>query len=524
MEYSSSKFDLPSFSTAVTQTTRPLTYTTVGSVYNPTTSIPLKPPTRRCRTQRYTETYSALPGDDFNSFLQTLVLKNQNPLSTPTTAKSIQQYSPLQQNYDRAVSPELDIESPVSYSFDMDPPSMRSGNLPPPCLVPATPIIDNHSNLAVSCPTVEDTDSVVSDDVLCKFGVRGLTNLASYTNPNQDRAKKVLARGRNAGINRADTPSSFSYTSSDYGKDRGSNMMNILSSGPGAPPPLTAGPPGQRQYRLSALDSTMKAMAGTVPYAQQISQVPEEQGHHAGSVYGTEDASFLDSVPASTGTSTPMRDATSMYGGGRQAGADILSASFPVRHATMDATVQMVETQPIEAIRKYYPDGLPPSLSSESIPVSDDWMDQHLAHHANSSITEKQSRFHEKVNRNFYSGINGLHKSMDQIMIEHNQTNFQKKLGVIGGERMRSKTLNRGMMSVEDANRMSKSHHAEALLNMAYASLLSYKDDSGWRSGFVKAEAHLVDEAASANNSLFDNPKKKPAPKRVLRRATRLGY
>lgn len=121
------------------------------------------------------------------------------------------------------------------------------------------------------------------------YSVKTLTNLASYPNPNQKMAQRCLDRAREtfkaAAENiRAASPSSsqpeFSgvgAASSSYFSNSGrdsseyyrvprnarmnsSTRSSVLSSGPGAPQPLTAGPPGQRHYKASTLEGPLRAL------------------------------------------------------------------------------------------------------------------------------------------------------------------------------------------------------------------------------------------------------------------------
>ncbi|KAJ4417590.1 hypothetical protein N0V82_006063 [Gnomoniopsis sp. IMI 355080] len=167
------------------------------------------------------------------------------------------------------------------------------------------------------------------------YSVKTLTNLASYPNPNQKMAQRCLDRARETfkaaaentrptsnnssrpGFNGAG-PSSSSYLSgsgresSDYYSrvPRNSHMnsstrSSVLSNGPGAPQPLTAGPPGQRHYKASTLEGPLRALQESAqkPYSLIMAE----------SLLGTNppNPSVLSNLsrPASTKMSEASRDA-----------------------------------------------------------------------------------------------------------------------------------------------------------------------------------------------------------------------
>lgn len=122
------------------------------------------------------------------------------------------------------------------------------------------------------------------------YSVKTLTNLASYPNPNQKMAQRCLDRARETfkaaaenirpasnnsfrpGFNERDASSSSHFSSSGressehYSRVPRNAHMNsstrssVLSNGPGAPQPLTAGPPGQRHYKASTLEGPLRAL------------------------------------------------------------------------------------------------------------------------------------------------------------------------------------------------------------------------------------------------------------------------
>ncbi|KAL7796472.1 hypothetical protein V8C37DRAFT_408330 [Trichoderma ceciliae] len=333
------------------------TYTTAGTIYNPSSSQRLQPPTRRGRLLKSTSDTTGFPIDHTKlGYLRASL--SDLPLSVKLDYAILQlqnQYGPLQQNYDRAVSPvnspahkpRMAAQAPQPYLFHRRPYPNEPGHRSP-CL----PLFDkaNSKPAAVDISSSDDEDDT-STNALMNMTVKSLQNLASYPNPNQKSAQKALLRGTRpktgsslGGPSGLSTPSIFrsaspvggfapssdeisnalrhtlsapgalrqsyfevrarlrsnsrliaseSGPSADYqsmvesrfstpsinsdNTDPNSLTYMSLATGSGAPKPLTAGPPGQRQYRPSTFESTFKALS-TVPAASQgsIAEVEEE--------------------------------------------------------------------------------------------------------------------------------------------------------------------------------------------------------------------------------------------------------
>ncbi|PSS03246.1 hypothetical protein BD289DRAFT_421618 [Coniella lustricola] len=104
------------------------TYTTVGSVAKPQSNTPLQPPVRRGRALRWPPAVA----DDLAAFNQSLLanLPRGRPRSPATTASTLQHYTPLQQNSDRAIDPAIaNINSKDTPAFPFM--SMALGHLEP---------------------------------------------------------------------------------------------------------------------------------------------------------------------------------------------------------------------------------------------------------------------------------------------------------------------------------------------------------------------------------------------------------
>ncbi|KAL7916196.1 hypothetical protein GGI35DRAFT_25084 [Trichoderma velutinum] len=311
------------------------TYTTAGTIYNPNSSQRLQPPARRGRLLKLNSEASGFPLDAAKfgtprTMLSDAQLRSDANAKVPVAA-AIQQYSPLQQNYDRAVSPLISPHHEPrmsSQGLGRHDTSLRVRADSPPLS-----LFDNGKGKAIAINN--DSSSGDEDDIvnsaLMNMTVKSLQNLASYPNPNQKNAQKALLRGTRpkagsslgGGPSRLSTP--FTYRNDSQGGARissseeasmglrpilsepgvlyqrtqesrwrsrkmaseagasgtyhsafesrlstpSTNSDNTdpnplasmhLATGLGAPKPLTAGPPGQRQYRPSTFESTFKAL------------------------------------------------------------------------------------------------------------------------------------------------------------------------------------------------------------------------------------------------------------------------
>ncbi|KAM0248162.1 hypothetical protein ACHAQJ_009553 [Trichoderma viride] len=363
-ESSSPIFPIPSLAASASTSSQP-TYTTAGTIYNPSSSQRLQPPTRRGRLLKATSDITAHPSSNTYpifppdgqlgrsmplsvKFAQLLDLPqtSSTSLTLPPQSRQIP-YKPLQQNYDRAVSP---MNAPDQ--------EIKMQSMTPQLAIHIFDALRS-KGAAIDASSSDDEDATVTS-ALMNMTVKSLQNLASYPNPNQKSAQKALLRGTKpragsvlGGPSRLGTPSAYRNVSPIGGgvslrEETSSGLRHTLSdpatlrqhftmarprklarhvlseaapnagyqtvtassrlstpsihsdnsdpnpwasmslaTGVGAPKPLTAGPPGQRQYRPSTFESTFKALH-TTPTASQDSttQLQEEDDYHLlGSLY-----------------------------------------------------------------------------------------------------------------------------------------------------------------------------------------------------------------------------------------------
>ncbi|KAK4043827.1 hypothetical protein C8A01DRAFT_12687 [Parachaetomium inaequale] len=539
MDLASPSSDLSTGSSAGTEATQQPTYTTVGSIYNPKTTTPLQPPTRRPRTRRYPQPIQSPAGGTFMPFpdalLSALPLEDQAPPSPPTTASILRQYSPLQQNCDRAATPVTERENPVFADYNMSMPSIRSGNLPSPT-------------------GFESNGSVAAEDTLTsRITVKGLTSLASYPNPMQKAAQNTLARARaaNLDLSRPGTPSSLPSTTPDLSKDRLFNTYGVKPATAGPPQPLKAGPPGQRAFKPTTLESASRSLRveDQLPPALYQSRSPIGfQYNLDANILPTFDDDHDGIEGAGRQVQLPLderhhgavsRHPHEFTGFGRLA----TPSPFDTVPEALDGGRRKVhDTLPPEKIKHYFPGGFPSNYDGRHKPVPDDWHTKYPTAE-DRFMQETFSERMTKINRNFYAGTEGLVRNMEQIVRDHNYRCLENKVGVIGEERerLRGSHIERlgadgkvqpPALSVDEVHRMSEADVAKPLVNMAFATLLSYKEESesgasasnAWPSGFTKADDAWVDDTEEGNTSFFTKPKDDQLRKKKVPKKARRGY
>ncbi|CAP68160.1 uncharacterized protein PODANS_1_20250 [Podospora anserina S mat+] len=516
------------------------TYTTVGSIYNPSAAAPIQAPTRRPRTRRFPQPPESPLGDpfDFTDPLRAL-LKEKSPPSPPTTAAVLKQYTPLQQNYDRALSPINEQE----YLAMTMPPQFRSENLPPP---PPPPPPSPPPPPPTAPSVLDDEDGVASKDTLIssKMTVKSLTNLASYPNPMQKAAQKALARARPANIllSRSEIPSPLSSTTSDigFGRDRSTvnpaGLPSTASSGP--PRPLTAGPPGVRQFKRNGFDpTTSSARIGRLesqnetsaarplfPIGHQTKPSIIRQPFQAGVNYMALRDGDIRGHDAEHPSQLLQHNLSGNYGSTAQqsrASPDLRrsSSSTPFRPSDQDPKKGPVhDTLPPEKAMEYFPAGFPSNYDGQYTPRP--------------AVPSKFSPLDQEAQKQTQ---NQLDKQDQQI---HDSTNgrVQRPIGAIGAERERrrnaiDKAVSRKLDN-EDTTKMDSNEYAKPLLDRTYDALLKYRESgrsacpsNGWHPQFAEPDESLFDHSPEGNNSFFDDPRMEaPKKKKVAKPTRKLGY
>ncbi|KAF3768462.1 hypothetical protein M406DRAFT_71467 [Cryphonectria parasitica EP155] len=310
---SSSKSTIPSEQGQ--QASRQTTYTTVGSIFNPEVASQLPAPAQRGRAKRCPPIVS----DDIaalDQFVQANAPYEQRQPTPPSTATIMKEYSPLQQNRERAADPvaALTFQERIATEalMNMSKPTTPFHEGPPR---------DKHIRTPQDqvTPVRGGGNASGHDDQwsgnMRHHSVKALTNLASYPNRHQQAAQRVLDRGRKSARptptgpaahrgrpvtpayhmqnasgpgGQYSSPSSSSpwglrdhndYNHNDHhpahGHINNTSQPGGCSGGYGAPRPLTAGPPGQRQYKAATLEGPYRALQTLPP----VPPLPVDESH-----------------------------------------------------------------------------------------------------------------------------------------------------------------------------------------------------------------------------------------------------
>lgn len=562
------------------------TYTTAGTIYNPSSAQQLQPPVRRGRTLKWPAQGAAASELSLfpKSVLAGLPLKSQNLVTTPTSPRppQIPKYSPLQQNYDRAVSPltdhslespnELDVRS-ISSSSLLPSYSMDSNQASPIAAAMPTSVVKKHVD---ANSTDEEDDESSGENPLRGLTVKSLHNLASYPNPNQKRAQRALLRARpgatpapSAGnISRTATPSygAQTFEGFDVGID-GSHSpalfhsaktdpndilkmkagrsihdpdnswrsnctgpppglfpaatiqrdppqaayKSTLATGPGAPRPLTAGPPGHRQYRTPTFENMIKALNNGPK------EMPIDGRMFGQTTLGLQKHMTLETMRF-PGTETPVHLKSPLD--------SLLCGSTPDTDDCYQDVVdeaRKVSDQQMEKVLEFIKLGqnmneaTSRAQAASAMPIvsGDDWQADYPKTarppwtEGTWSITDDAlQKRNERISQLFHAGTDSLGKSMMAIIQEKEFRDFKRQVGVIGDRRSKAKAekIEYPPIKVAQLNNMSVSEATEPFLTMAYSALVNHREgvhDHPQFHQWEDPEPHMVDTSAQGLRSVF---------------------
>lgn len=491
-------------------------YTTVGSLYNPQASQPLQAPARRGRNIKWPPTpHSESPRPGLaKSALSSLPYINTNhhlPQSPPANFHNFPHYSPLRQNIDRAISPQA-----------RDMPSILSSKSPAASSVVSFGKRDGTNNHGDDHQDGEEKDEGLGEEEPLKhMSIMALRNLASYTNPMQKRAQKmldahrrlplvsshtqpklspsyhepsdILGEQRNrplsgrpthsdpvamAGILQSEQangsrslrfPPGLGYPSQGTATPTGhkttgeSTPVSILSRGPGAPQPLTAGPPGQRHYRSSALESAMHSIHGGLRRHNDS----DGQSQGQGLIPNPYNSQML------RGRAPTFTDRDSRLSFEHEPALSI-QGTLDLENGNEDGESKLVvDSMRAEDVKAWYPNELPANFGRATVPVPADWTREYPLDATHERRRAENLATHlARTREHFYSGTGMFDKSIaeaieekDRRIMHHTIGVTGSELGVIGGERKKAKS--NAKLSIAEASRIPRHEHIEPLLSMA---------------------------------------------------------
>jgi len=352
-----------------------------------------------------------------------------------------------------------------------------------------------------------ENDSVTSDEsALQRINVKGLTNLASYPNPMQKAAQKALAKGRtgNVASSRPGTPSSFSYASSDiHERPLGGAGANTA----GAPQPLTAGPPGQRQFNQSTFRATLKALGlgPDTPVTQSANPSSQAAATMASPNpppgFGGEDGIERAMTPREITESPPLHTAKPQ------------TATYPVQfHDSSSYRTPIRDTLPTQAIALYYPHGYPSDYTGKFHPSELEMDKQFPASSGEKQVEDQRAR----IDHVFYSGARLLDKTVAEGHSAGNHSSKSTTIGVIGEGR---RVVSGGFDKLPSATEQTD---IDPLLAMLGTRLAQFREIAYQH--YDPANPECVDDSEEGRKSFFDSSKTDIPKKRKLLRRTRRGY
>ncbi|KAK0390911.1 hypothetical protein NLU13_0414 [Sarocladium strictum] len=517
------------------------TYTTAGTIYNPNSTQPLQPPTRRGRSLKWN---SGLPPD---LTLLPKSLLSALPIHPHGSTRPVLplRYSPLQQNYDRAISPSLDSAKPVLEGMTAQTPRLFAASM-------RSEALDDQKKQDES--NGDDEDDEEEDELRMKalqnMPVKSLHNLASYPNPNQKIAQKVILRGVRSnlastailglearGPNSAGVQEDFMLkrrepcphaapTSQDspnfpdsaemgtqskqdlqfvnHGQMRASLYRSntegsfqdeqvgytTLASGPGVPRPLTAGPPGQRQYRPSTFDTTFKALrAKDMSFGMRDgASSPWLEQDALSSNMSDADRTSRDRMSVLLGDSTPFDPDEDFRTDGAQWHPSNESLAWQSVHSLPYLHRQMAGAS-----------GLDPNRASSPLSGEYSTSRQFSSQPAFNAPRTAEERLADRLS----TVTSAWHSGQHSIFANDPRGGARSSgPGVIGDKsfpRANTDCRREHSLSMQEANNMSAAEHSRPLLELVLDSL---ERNLSW-SHFSTPEPSLIDESAEGNKSLF---------------------
>jgi hypothetical protein len=390
----------------------------------------------------------------------------------------------------------------------------------------------------------EDEESELRMKPLLNMPVKSLHNLASYPNPNQKVAQKVILRGvrSNLGSSSLSGPegygSKFASTRDEdnsrlraglkppvvdlsdkrssqdlqfvnHGQMRASlhrsntegslseeqNSYTTLASGPGAPRPLTAGPPGQRQYRPSTFDTTFKAlrakeMSFGIPDGASSPRIEHDASSTGMSEKGLTPQDYMSALRSDSTPFDPKDDF----------GTD--GSSWAQGHEI--SAWQRDFPEPYFNGQNTSPGGWGGQRAFSPFPENEQFSAQpnvNMSAESMLSIEDRSRARHEYVEAAWISG------QSFGVSLQKRTSTKRNAPGVIG-DKSSLKASQNGThgdhISIDEANRMTVADHSKPLLELVLASL---DRNLSW-SRFSTPDPSLVDDSPEGLKSFFENSHK----------------
>jgi hypothetical protein len=262
---------------------------------------------------------------------------------------------------------------------------------------------------------------------------------------------------------------------------------------PGYPAPLTAGPPGQRQYQGTA------------------SKVPA--GYYPGNLWGSD---LQPSGLNPCGGANVQSDSLWSDSYNTEQEQQLVQKSVVPSHCRGGCNSFIQDTAALPVVSKYYPRGLPADMTGHVVPLpygAQRKMGEIPADHEHQTAEEKAAKKAEELDNWFYSGQRrfAAMSAHDHILeYEERQLDYLNPFGPIAaGSKKPLPPTKKAPLSIEDSKKMSVVEAAAPLLDSAFGSLLTYAtqinapDSARVLSKFEFSPAGLLDPSENGNKSFY---------------------
>lgn len=274
---------------------------------------------------------------------------------------------------------------------------------------------------------------------------------------------------------------------------------------PGYPAPLTAGPPGQRQYQGAANKSN--TVHTDNPWASD-----------------TRTSAFNSYADNNALTTSSWVDSHNMM-----PAQPFIAQSIVPPHNGGGCNSNLVDTLPVPVASKYYPRGIPTDMTGATTPLpylTQRKMGQIPNDPEPQTMQEKKAKKMEELDNWFYDGQRrfATMSADDHIKdLEERKRACANKFGPIGPPAKKNlPATKKEPFTAEDMSRMTVADAAAPLLDAAFGTLLSYgtkikaPDTAKVLSKFEPSPAWQIDDTDKGNTSFFGEDWG-PPPKRAGR-------
>lgn len=352
-----------------------------------------------------------------------------------------------------------------------------------------------------------------------------LQRLAKFNNPAQSIAKQrlnALSVRNNSGKTvanpsglpnasstsaRGELDRSYQFPPPGFDPSSTSQPNPLLNAYGGRPQPLTAGPPGQRQYLAPGVNRSFASINGFGQFeGEAIASDPVYSNDlYRGSIdprlWSGSSSSVLPN-PLSQNFISPIQPSTWKY----------REPAFPGEHVGSN----IVDTASIPTIAKYYPHGIDETVSGNYEPLPYQTMVK-MGHVPGEqeprTVAEKKAAWTKELGDQLYEGQRRYGMTTEDhidVLDWQDQKRKAEAAGALGAIGPRPKiTIEKKPITPEEMENMTVADAAKPLVAAAFGRLLAFADggqdceSSRYLSGFTEPDDYLVDDSEHGNKSFF---------------------